>query len=193
MVDHGVYLHFRSHLNHHLPSDDLTVAFIGFNEIRVARKVLERREMIDRDSDRPSRPRVTEQRRWLVELELSADTEALRSALAANLARRAPGERTWYGTSSVLFRHYPARLSSPGRLEIDWRAACGPDRFLDALRPRVFIGETATVEKELVEVKASSREQQENHLLELLEAGQKIEAVALARRLYGYDLGRHTA
>jgi|SRR5579864_999697 len=47
MNDLGIFVQFRSYLNYHLPADDLTVVFIGYQEIRSARLIHERVQVPD--------------------------------------------------------------------------------------------------------------------------------------------------
>ena len=49
MTDHGLYVKFRSYLNHHFAAEDLTVVFLPYSEMRSARMVKERQELPDRD------------------------------------------------------------------------------------------------------------------------------------------------
>ncbi len=49
MTDHGLFVKFRSYLNHHFSAQDLTVVFLPYSEIRSARMVKERQELPDRD------------------------------------------------------------------------------------------------------------------------------------------------
>src|SRR4030095_6562128 len=49
MTEHGLFVTFRSSLNHHFSDQDPTVLFLPHSEIRSARLVKERRELPDPD------------------------------------------------------------------------------------------------------------------------------------------------
>jgi hypothetical protein len=107
MRDDGLLIQFRSYLNYHLPSEDLTVVFIPYQDIRSARLLRERTEIQTEDGP-------TKQIRRLIELELDGDLRLLSKALAVESAKPAPREKTWYGNASTLYKHYPVRMvSSP--------------------------------------------------------------------------------
>ena len=39
MNDTGLFIQFRSYLNYHLPTNDLTIVFVGYTELRLARRL----------------------------------------------------------------------------------------------------------------------------------------------------------
>lgn len=187
LSDDGVFLKFRSYLNYHLPAEDLTVVFIPHQDIRSARMVRERSKTLDMEGH------ASERTRCLVELELTVDPGPLVAALAAERAKPAPLEKSWYGiTSSTLYAHYPCSMPSPPFLSVEWQVVPRVAAFLDALRPHVTIAPSIVVSEDFANLKGLTREQQEKRLRELDGRGQTIAAVYMARRLYAYDLTQAT-
>lgn len=188
MSDGGVFIQFRSYLNHHFPADDLTVVFIPYAAIQSARRVTERRDVPYRDPDWQRAVRVAQQTRGLIELELADDPAPLAEALEAEIARKGPAARHWYGSSSTRYNHAPVWLESPSLLRVEWGVAPGADSFLEALRPHTKIEAPVEVTLDYMLLKGLSREEQERSVAALAASGQVISAVYLARRLFAYDL-----
>lgn len=182
MGGEGVFLQFRSYLNCHFPESDHTVVFIPYREIRAIRRVDERSEIPYRDLDRPFVERSTERRRCLVEFELSGDTSLFAKALDDERARRPPG--------ATLYRDYPARFSSPGCVRVEWNVAPGAQAFLDAMGHRTAIAAATEKRQDYVDLAGLGREEQEARLRELVDAGQTIDAIYVARKLYACDLAQ---
>jgi hypothetical protein len=185
MNDEGLYLQYRSYLNHHFPENNPTVVFLPYAEIRSARLVNERSEISYRDMDQPLAEKSTERRRRLVELDLEGDTAFLRKALAE--------ERTKHPGNATLYKDYPVRMVSSGRVQVEWNVVPGADAILDELGQYASIAPTTQRSNDYVNLEGQSREQQEKRLLELIEAGQTIDAVYIVRKLYSYDLTRAKA
>jgi hypothetical protein len=185
--DGGLFLQFRSYLNHHFPADDLTVAFIPYSAVRSARRVTERRDIPYRAPDWYRAVRVTRQTRRLVELEL-ADDSSLAKALEDEVSRKPPTEKHWYGTSGTKYNHAPVWLAGSGLLDVEWGVAPGADSFLEAIRSYAKIEAPVEVTVDYTRLKGLSREEQERRIAELAGSGQIIAAVYVARRLLGYDL-----
>jgi hypothetical protein len=134
----------------------------------------------------------TVQTHRLVELELAVDPTALARALAIECARPAPGEKRWYGRSGVLYRDYPVLMQSPPFLRIEWRVVPRASVFLEGLRSRVDIAPPVTISEDFTNLQGLPREQQEQRLRDLNQRGHTIDAVYMARRLYGLDLTQAT-
>src|SRR5215472_8603114 len=83
MNDLGIFVQFRSYLNYHLPAEDLTVVFIGYEEIRSARLVRERVSALDNQGG------TSTQTVRYVELELAGDIAPLTRALQSELKEKA--------------------------------------------------------------------------------------------------------
>ncbi len=186
--DGGLFVQFRSYLNNHFPADDLTVVFISYSGIRSARRVTERRDILEKDPEWHRVDRVTRQTRHLVELELAGDSLPLAGALDGEVSRKPPTERRWYGTSGTKYNHAPVWLVSPNLLDVEWGVAPGAGSFLEALRPHARIEVPAEVTEDYSRLKGLSREEQERRIAALAGSGQVISAVYLTRRLFAYDL-----
>jgi len=188
MGDGGLFIQFRSYLNHRFPADDLTVVLIPYSAVRSARRVTERRDVPYRDPDWYRAVRVARQTRRLVEIEVAEDSSQLAKALEAEVARKPPSERRWYGSSGTKYNHAPLWLASSGLLDVEWGVVPGLDSFLEALRQHAKIEAPVEVTVDYARLKGLSREEQERRVAELAASGQIIAAVYVARRLFAYDL-----
>jgi hypothetical protein len=182
----GVFLQFRSYLNYHLPADDLTIVFIPYSDIRSARLVRERAKIPDEDGF------LCEYRR-LVELELAGDLATLSKSLATESMKRGPQEKTWYGTTSTLYHHYPVQITAAPFLQIEWAVVPGATSFLEALRPYTAIAPPVFVAEDLANFAGLSPQDQEKRLRELDRRGRTIAATYMARRIHGFDLAQAQA
>jgi len=184
MTDHGLYIKFRSYLNHHFPEQDFTVAFLPYSEIRSARSVTERNEIPDREDGRNST--MTTQRRLLV-LELAADSTKLAEALG-NERKRVFIKTNQGGGAKSRYHHLPVRLASTNLLTIEWGVVPSLKTILDDLTRHTLVQRGEEITRDFVNLDGLTREQQESRLLELAETGDMIAAVTMARHLYSYDL-----
>jgi hypothetical protein len=132
--ENGVYLKFRSYLNYHFPTDDLTVVFFPYREIRTAHRTRERRQSGMIGSDSRSVQVVT-----LVEVELTCDVTALRTAVSEENSRPGPKVKRWYGSSSSRANHCPLVVDEEGRLRILWECTPSAAKFLKELAPHAPI------------------------------------------------------
>lgn len=182
MNDQGLFIQFRSYLNFHLPAQDLTVVFVPYLEIRSARLVREHTRVPD------SRGHTATQTLRYVEFELASDPGPLVKALAAESAERAPKEKRWYGSTSTLYEDYPARMASPPFLRVRWSVVPRAQTLLDALRPYTTIADPVVMSQDFAHLESLSREEQQKRLRELAQRGETIQAIYVARRLYGCGL-----
>jgi hypothetical protein len=186
MTDHGLFIKFRSYLNSHFDERDLAVVFFPYHEIRSARLVKERQKLPDQES--PNAAGTTTKTRRAVELELAADSGELARALARERERVFGKSVVGVGRISTRYQHLPVRMAAPKLLRIDWGVVPSVKTLLDALTRHTLVKGAVAVSKDFVDLDKLDREQQEAHLLELVESGDMIAAVTLARRLYSYDL-----
>jgi hypothetical protein len=135
-TENGLYVHFRSYLNYHFPSDDLTVAFIPYREITRARPVRQRREK----PELANPGQVTVQTVHIAELSLTCETSQLAAQVAEECARSAPNERTWYGKTSVRYQDYPVTVNG-AKVRIVWQCVPRLRVFLGALTCRHIAGD----------------------------------------------------
>jgi hypothetical protein len=184
MTDHGLYVKFRSYLNHHFAAEDLTVVFLPYSEMRSARMVKERQESPDRDQHSA----MTRTTRRTLELELSSNSTDFALALAAE--RERVFGKIPYGNRRISSRyhHFPVRLVSRALLRIEWGVVPGSQKILGALTRHTLVQSAAEATKNYTNLDQLSRQEQETRLVELAESGDMIGAIAIARRLYSYDL-----
>jgi len=188
LSDAGLYVQFRSYLNYHLLREEPTVVFIRHEEIRSVRLVRQRRAIPNMDGARTQLDSVSEQRGRLVEIDLAADSSLLAQALANEVRLRGAKEPHWYGSASTLYKDYPARLASPTLLQLEWKVVPSAGAFLKAMQRHTDIAASVEVPEDYVHLEGLSREEVEERLLELVETGQTILAIRIARELYSYDL-----
>jgi hypothetical protein len=184
MNDVGVFIHFRSYLNYHLPADDLTVVFITWPEIRSARLVRARTKVSSEQGG------VATQMLRYVELELAAPLGPLEEALHAELVERGPKEKRCYGSSSTLYQDYPVRMPAPPFLQVQWSVLPRVQNFLEALRPRTTIAEPLLSRQDFTALRSLSQEEQNKCLRELAHKGETIVAIHTAQKLYGCGLNK---
>ena len=186
MTDDGLFIKFRSYLNHHFDDRDLAVVFVPYSEIRSARLVKERQELPDRDQR--NRAATTIRTRRIVELELAGDATPLGKALAGERERLFGKSVIGAGRISTRYQHVPVHLATPALLRIEWGVVPSAQTLLNALTRHTLVQNPAAVAEDFVNLDNLSKEQQEARLIELAASGDMIGAVALARRLYSYDL-----
>lgn len=186
--DQGMFIHFRSYLNDGMSADDATVVFLGFGEIRSARLVRERLRTPDPET---ANAYTTQTVRW-VELELAIDPAPLVDALATECERPGSPVKRWFGKSTTLYRDYPVLMQTPPFLRVKWQAVPRAKVFLAALQPYVEIAAPVRISEDCASLQGLTREQQEQRLRQLNQRGNTIDAVYMARRLYGLDLTQAT-
>lgn len=186
MTDHGMYIKFRSYLNHHFDDQDLTIVFLPYSEIRSARLMKERHERPESDDGHLSA--TTTSTRRTLELELAMDSNGLADALAKERERVFTKMHGGNQKISSRYHHFPVRLATPTLLRIEWGVVPGIQTILDALTRHTLVQSAGEATKNYANLDHLSRQEQETRLLELAESGDVIGAITIARRLYSYDL-----
>lgn len=168
----GVYLNLRSWQNAHFPDDGPTIAFVPWNELASATELVER---VDRGTARRAPPA----RRFLV-LELSnVDTRELEALLREEATRPGP-ERSFFGLRSRgRYHHTPVIVPRPGVVQVEWLGR----GFRDEIARRVVTSPTTRVERI-----ADASRPIEDRIAELVQRGDPLAAVELARREGGLSL-----
>ena len=179
---HGLYIKFRSYLNHHFPTGDPTVAYIPFRDLRMTKMVREVQEVPDTDGRG-----TTTRRRMVIEMELEEDAPDLAQALAAERNAPAPKIGRWYGSSAGKYRHYPVLMPSARVIALEWGVVPRAPVFLSIMAMHTPVEATEIV-RDYTALGALAKHEQESRLLELAEKGHMMDAIRLARSLYGYDL-----
>lgn len=186
MTDHGMFVKFRSYLNHHFDDQDMTVVFLPYSEIRSARLLKQRQELPDRN-DR-NQPGTSTQTRRLLELVLAGDSTEFADALAKERERVFTKTNRGAVKVSSRYQHFPVRLASPTLLRIEWGVVPRIQTILDALRRHTLVQAAGEASQNYANLDQLSRQEQETRLLELAESGDMIGAITIARQLYSYDL-----
>ena len=75
----------------------------------------------------------------LVEVELTCDVTALRTAVSEENSRPGPKEKRWYGSTRSRANHCPLVVDERGRLHILWECTPSAARFLTQLAPHAPI------------------------------------------------------
>jgi hypothetical protein len=135
-----------------------------------------------------NRREVTVRTRRFVEFELAADSKSLAKALAGERERVYAKSVVGAGRISTRYQHLPVRLASPALLRVEWGVVPSAQTFLDALTRHALVQNSAAVSKDFVNLAKLSREEQEARLIELVESGDMMSAISIARRIYSYDL-----
>ena len=177
----GLYVRFRSHLNFKLPDQDPVIVFIPNVEVgslRVRRVKMKKTAEVDGESAPLGGEKYLEIR--LFHAEQLAELEA---ALAEERQMRGDGK----GGSGSIARHYPVRVLADGIVEVDW-AGIYPG-LNDTVK---LLGQTYSFQQQetlraprLEDMDPAEREEQ---LAALVQRGERILAIKLARKFYGYDL-----
>jgi hypothetical protein len=182
----GLYVKFRSYMNDTLSQDDPVVVFIPKAEVRALRAHREKTRRPD-SGDGGSGEIVVPRRYLEIELRDPADISEVAEHLARERARREPG----FAGTKMKLNHYPVRTLPQGVVRIDW---AGPDASVRPRLPRVLkiLGWHYQVTTPADSTQRSAAElgpeEQEDRLIEMVECGEMIAAVKLARQLYGYDM-----
>ncbi|MSP41006.1 MAG: hypothetical protein EXR70_21155 [Deltaproteobacteria bacterium] len=182
LEDDGLFVKFRSYLNDRFPEYDPTVVFLPYAEIRSAKFVREKREVEDLSEHTAKTTKI----RKFVELEVSSDCRQLSEELVKEHERVAKGK----AISIARYGDFPVRVVAPNRVQIDWTVVPPVQALLDALTRHTLVRPAETASKDLAQFDGLSQEQQKAKLLDLVQGGDKITAIAMARKLYGYDLAQ---
>ena len=186
MTEHGLFVKFRSYLNHHFSDQDPTVVSLPYSDIRSVKLVKERQELPDRDDTNQSTKIIRTGR--IIDLELAGDSTQLAQALAKERERVFAKPTQCAGRTSSRYQHFPVRLASPMLLRIEWGVVPDAQTFLDSLTRHTLVRDSEETSRDFVNLDGLSREEQEVRLRELVESGEMIGAVTMARKLYSYDL-----
>ena len=179
----GLYIKFRSYLNHGFPEEDRVVLYLPKEEIAWIRAHRRNEKRHQADTERAT----IDVRHDYLEIGLKgADLSALAEQLAIERAHREPGQ--------TVFRHYPVSIREGGIVAVEWRSGHGRTRprlaravtQLESFYSTVAF--TPDKESQDAPVEQLAAGEQGDRILELALKGEITEAVRLARRLYGYDL-----
>lgn len=168
----GVYLNLRSWQNAHFPDDGPTIAFLPWSEIASASKLVEH---VDRGTARRAPPA----RRWVALQLAGVDTRELDALLRAEAARPGP-ERSFLGLPSRgRYHHTPVIVTQDGVVQVEWLGR----GFLQELARRITTSAVPRVARI-----ADAARPLEDRIAELVQRGDPLTAVELARREGGLSL-----
>jgi hypothetical protein len=177
----GLVLKFRSHLNAHLPAEDVVAARIGYDEIEWLRRTRERRLVTDSDGNGPAVTFKT-----FLDIKLRTDdAERLAECVRAERAREAPWVKHWYGRSRTRHRHHPVRMAAPDRVRVSWEASPGLAQVLASLRHMVTVAPDARGQADFHHLEELSRREQEARIRTLAEEGDLFTAIRTAKLAFG--------
>jgi hypothetical protein len=179
--DAGLRVKFRSYLNRRWPPEDIVVVQIDRREIEFVRAAHER---VDSRADNNGT-----HMEWFGYLDLKLRDEVNLSELKQRLAE----ERDRKATSTrAKFHDVPVRVVDDHIVRIVWSSAWhGTTPRLKLAVERV--GALAPIAPPVrfvtdLSVKPSEARQREDLIVQLIERGEKMQAIKEARRLYGYPL-----
>ena len=167
----GLYLRFRSFLNHRFPADTPTAVYLPR---RAVAWLKERREILDTPDEQGQWGRKRTHR-WLEIGLRGIDPEPIRAALGQEAKLRSPNG--WRANDA------PVTVTPEGTLRLQLRH---PERVLERLRRHFPMA--LSEETESGDFAAMSQADKERHIRALASAGDGMAAIKAARELYGLDL-----
>lgn len=179
LAANGIYLRYRSYLNGDFPGEPVALLIPG-TDIAYVQPVSEKASEIG------ARGGKRQVRHWRLEIKLRDEgLDELKEHIVRERKRRIP---TRFG-SKAIFRHYPVRVLGDDIILVDWRdsrAVTTPSlKAAAAILGRRF-PTRAEAERERPDPEQLDRHGQEAEILDLVQAGRTIQAVKLAKRLYGF-------
>jgi hypothetical protein len=186
--DAGLYVKLRRFSDHRLPTDDPIVAVIPRRELRWLRGHGQRARWVGRRGEHASHEDDALGRQSYLEI-------ALHGGGAQAIEERLDRERTLWAPTVIKGVRAQAKgaavsVRSDGVLRIDWttkgtRLRPGLDEALARLARDYPLA--TELETEQVQAKRLDRGAQEQRLLDMLRQGNTIDAVIVAKDLYGYS------
>jgi hypothetical protein len=184
----GLMVKYRSYLNPSLPKEDPIAVLIEFSEIESIRQ-----HRIDRNipggtiGDDELRSHVYAE----LQLRNTSQVKELQTHLASERQARGPYLKTWYGgRNTAVARHYPVQVTNAGLVRIEWSVRPRLSRFIEEMSPYLQAIPAVRSSVDYRQAANLDKKEQEEILLELLEAGDRIGAVRAAKHLYGFDTTR---
>lgn len=167
----GLVLRYRSIFNHRFPADQPSAVLLERAEIDSIGPAL---TILDSQDGEGDWNHVLKRRSLEIELQEEVDVAPLKAALAHEASLRSK--------KGVRFNHFPLIVTRAGALQLEMRR---PKRVCDALAGDFPVRGEARSERRFERLSPAEREE---HILDLLLAGDKIGAIKAAREVYGCDL-----
>ncbi len=185
----GLYVKLRSYLDHRLPSEDPVVAFIPKREVRWLQAHEERARHVSRAGEYSDANDDARVRQQYLEIKLfGEDLSEIDLRLKRERSLKCP---TLIRGVTSQARGTALSLRPGGVLRIDWttkRTRLRPGLAAALERLARDYRTAPERESEQAAIRTLDRARQEERLLEMVEQGNVMDAVILARDLYGFDL-----
>lgn len=167
----ALYLRFRFYHNWRFPADTPSVVRLDRREVSWVRALSKRLSLRGEQGEWTSEKGVR-----MLEIGLrQVDTAPLKAALAEEAKRR--------DRRGVRTNHFPVTLHGDATVRVELRRPAALLRDMPASYRVLASGDEGG--KSFADM---SRDEKEAHILDLVQSGNKISAIAAARELYGYDL-----
>ncbi len=185
---HGLDVKLRNFADHRLPRGDAIVLRIPKREVRWIRAHDEKARHVGRSGDTVGHEDDTLVRQGYLEIQLHDDDL---SAVKATLSNE---RRLWVPTPikgvTQKGKGAPVSVRSNGILRIDWHTKgtrLRPNLAATLAYLATDYGTAPTLETEQPQAKTLDREAQESRLLDMVQQGNLIDAVIVAKGLYGFS------
>ncbi len=169
----GLYLQFRSYLNHHFPEEGPTVVHLPWGDIAAVQRTVHRTLSVG------NRGRSEMKMASYLDLHLThTDTEPLRQAVAQEAARKPPKK----GRTSSRFHHVPVQVPEPGVVRVEWRGR----GMIKALQNRVPIRPRRRTGCGCGD--SPGGDDVDGQIIDLIEQGRRMAAIRTVRHRYRMSL-----
>lgn len=185
----GLYVKLRSYLDHRLPADDHVIAFIPKREVRWIRAHAERARHVGRAGETTTADDDTLVGQRYLEVKLFG--EALSEIDVWLQGERRRKRPTFVRGVTASARGAAVSVRPGGLLRIDWttkRTRLRPGLAAAMTRLARDYRAAPEQESEQAAIRTLDRDRQEERLLEMVQQGNSMDAVILAKDLYGFDL-----
>lgn len=172
----GVYIKFRSYLNHRFPDDGPTILHLAPNDIASVGGATERVTLPNRDGGD-----LTATLKYLDIRCAHSVPGQIAHAIQYERRRRPPNKRI-----STKYHDYPVSIVFPDTVRIHWAVRPDVNKALDDLGERYGRSDGEAIER--TPWNEMSPEEQESLIIELCERGEAVTAIRLARMRYDMNL-----
>ncbi len=179
----GLLVKYRTYLNHHFPSEDMTVVYMPFAEIEWVREHRVQRNI-------PGAVPGNDMRNRFKYAEFKLPDQQIReldNRLASERLTPAPKGSRWFGNAQTSSPHYPVQVVKDGLVRVEWGVRPKLQAFLAEIGNFVQVKPQAGTSVDYRLIAGMPKAEQEQRLLELVESGDRMGAVKVAKLLYGYN------
>ncbi len=188
-TDEGIYIKLRSYYDHQLSSQDRIVVFIPRNEIKQVRSSRQKTRVVYRGDNFTNADDDSFEKYDFLEIKLYGhDLSEIEECLEIEKRRNCP---TFLKGVTKKARGTALKIQPKGIIKLDWKTKA--TRITPAIDTIITVlsqhyASSAIEGEEQAAIKSLNKEEQEKRLLELASIGNMMDAVILARELYGFDL-----